>query len=139
MKLLRRSRPVVDDRRRLMVTPEGIALPIRLALLADSATQLITQAIIGYGLASAIDYTLYEPNDHTDQDVFDPSSDLYAFHPDFVITHLFVIVYEEPTLRRLFGDEYRAYCARVHRWRPRRPGPAGSPPQQNAPSPPPAG
>jgi protein-S-isoprenylcysteine O-methyltransferase Ste14 len=33
-----------------------------------------------------------------------------------VIVHLFVVFYEEPTLRRLFGDEYRQYCARVPRW-----------------------
>ena len=33
-------------------------------------------------------------------------------------THIFVVWYEEPTLRRSFGDEYTAYCARVARWRP---------------------
>src|SRR5205807_6047152 len=27
----------------------------------------------------------------------------------FLITHLFVVLYEEPTLRRTFGDEYEAY------------------------------
>lgn len=33
--------------------------------------------------------------------------------------HLFVLGYEEPTLRRSFGAEYDAYCARVRRWLPR--------------------
>ncbi|MFQ5746553.1 MAG: methyltransferase [Gemmatimonadota bacterium] len=33
--------------------------------------------------------------------------------------HLFVIGYEEPTLRRMFGEEYEAYARRVRRWRPR--------------------
>lgn len=37
-----------------------------------------------------------------------------------VVTHLFVIWYEEPTLRRLFGNEYEQYCSQVHRWRPSR-------------------
>lgn len=37
-----------------------------------------------------------------------------------VATHLFVIVYEEPTLRRLFGVEYEAYRGTVRRWLPRR-------------------
>jgi protein-S-isoprenylcysteine O-methyltransferase Ste14 len=37
-----------------------------------------------------------------------------------VVTHLFVIMYEEPTLRRTFGEDYEAYCARVGRWLPRR-------------------
>ena len=33
--------------------------------------------------------------------------------------HLFVILYEEPTLRRQFGAEYEEYCRRVPRWIPR--------------------
>ena len=36
-----------------------------------------------------------------------------------LITHLFVIWYEEPTLRRMFGQEYEAYCARISRWWPK--------------------
>jgi protein-S-isoprenylcysteine O-methyltransferase Ste14 len=32
---------------------------------------------------------------------------------------LFVIAYEEPTLRRTFGDEYEKFCANVRRWLPR--------------------
>lgn len=38
----------------------------------------------------------------------------------FLITHLFVVRYEEPTLRRTFGEEYEKYCAEVHRWLPSR-------------------
>jgi protein-S-isoprenylcysteine O-methyltransferase Ste14 len=34
--------------------------------------------------------------------------------------HLFVVFYEEPTLRRQFGEEYEAYCREVPRWLPRR-------------------
>ena len=34
-------------------------------------------------------------------------------------THLFVIAYEEPVLRRTFGLEYDDYCSRVGRWWPR--------------------
>jgi protein-S-isoprenylcysteine O-methyltransferase Ste14 len=33
--------------------------------------------------------------------------------------HLFVIFYEEPTLRKKFGSDYENYCCHVHRWRPR--------------------
>jgi protein-S-isoprenylcysteine O-methyltransferase Ste14 len=32
--------------------------------------------------------------------------------------HLFVLFYEEPTLREKFGAEYQEYCRRVHRWLP---------------------
>jgi protein-S-isoprenylcysteine O-methyltransferase Ste14 len=33
--------------------------------------------------------------------------------------HLFVVFYEEPTLRAKFGQEYEEYCRNVHRWWPR--------------------
>jgi protein-S-isoprenylcysteine O-methyltransferase Ste14 len=33
--------------------------------------------------------------------------------------HLFVILYEEPTLRRKFGADDEAYCRNVSRWWPR--------------------
>ena len=32
---------------------------------------------------------------------------------------LFMLVYEEPTLRRTFGKEYETFCANVPRWIPR--------------------
>jgi protein-S-isoprenylcysteine O-methyltransferase Ste14 len=32
--------------------------------------------------------------------------------------HLFVLLYEEPTLRRSFGESYERYCAAVPRWIP---------------------
>jgi protein-S-isoprenylcysteine O-methyltransferase Ste14 len=37
----------------------------------------------------------------------------------FLVTHLFVVLYEEPTLRRTFGTDYDAYCRQVRRWWPR--------------------
>jgi protein-S-isoprenylcysteine O-methyltransferase Ste14 len=33
--------------------------------------------------------------------------------------HLFVVFYEEPTLRKKFGGEYQEYCRNVRRWWPR--------------------
>ena len=32
--------------------------------------------------------------------------------------HVFVLLYEEPTLRETYGKEYEAYCASVPRWIP---------------------
>ena len=37
----------------------------------------------------------------------------------FAGTMLFVLLYEEPALRRKFGAEYEAYCRQVPRWLPR--------------------
>jgi protein-S-isoprenylcysteine O-methyltransferase Ste14 len=39
----------------------------------------------------------------------------------FITANLFVMGYEEPTLRREFGAEYDEYCRRVGRWVPRWP------------------
>jgi protein-S-isoprenylcysteine O-methyltransferase Ste14 len=38
----------------------------------------------------------------------------------FLATLLFVVFYEEPTLRRTFGSDYETYCRRVSRWWPKR-------------------
>jgi protein-S-isoprenylcysteine O-methyltransferase Ste14 len=37
----------------------------------------------------------------------------------FLLFHLFVLVYEEPTMKATFGAEYESFCARVPRWIPR--------------------
>ncbi len=51
--------------------------------------------------------------------LFYQSVQLLAFVAGFLlVTHLFVMLYEEPTLRRTFGPEYQSYCQRVHRWWP---------------------
>jgi protein-S-isoprenylcysteine O-methyltransferase Ste14 len=39
----------------------------------------------------------------------------------FVLFHTFVLLYEEPTLRRQFGAEYEAYRRQVPRWIPHLP------------------
>jgi protein-S-isoprenylcysteine O-methyltransferase Ste14 len=36
-----------------------------------------------------------------------------------LVTHLFVVLYEEPTLKRSFGPDYEMYCHTVRRWWPR--------------------
>ena len=36
-----------------------------------------------------------------------------------LIVHLFVVFYEEPTLRTKFGTSFESYCAEVRRWIPR--------------------
>jgi protein-S-isoprenylcysteine O-methyltransferase Ste14 len=37
-----------------------------------------------------------------------------------LVMHLFVVLYEEPTLRASFGEPYVRYCRRVRRWWPGR-------------------
>ena len=45
-----------------------------------------------------------------------------------VVNHVFFLAYEEPSVERRFGDEYRRYKENVPRWIPRRtPYPQGGP------------
>jgi protein-S-isoprenylcysteine O-methyltransferase Ste14 len=37
----------------------------------------------------------------------------------WTLFHLFVLIYEEPTLRASFGSDYESFCAEVPRWIPR--------------------
>jgi protein-S-isoprenylcysteine O-methyltransferase Ste14 len=63
---------------------------------------------IGAGLALAGAAVYYE------------SGRLVAYAALFLLAaHCFVVWYEEPTLRRAFGEEYEGYCRRVRRWWPR--------------------
>jgi protein-S-isoprenylcysteine O-methyltransferase Ste14 len=51
--------------------------------------------------------------------LFYGSSDLLVYVVVFLlVAHLFVVGYEEPTLRQSFGEEYASYCRRVRRWWP---------------------
>ena len=36
-----------------------------------------------------------------------------------MVFHLFVVLYEEPTLRQRFGKSHEIYCVHVRRWWPR--------------------
>jgi protein-S-isoprenylcysteine O-methyltransferase Ste14 len=48
------------------------------------------------------------------------SGPLFGYTALFLLaTHLFVVWYEEPVLRRTFGQDYAMYCERVRRWWPR--------------------
>jgi len=44
----------------------------------------------------------------------------------FVIVNLFVLLYEEPSLRHQFGESYERYYRSVHRWLPSRPTSGGA-------------
>lgn len=59
---------------------------IKLALLGDTATQFLSTAIIGYGAELGIKIELYEaPYNQIELQFRNPTSNLYAFIPDYVI------------------------------------------------------
>ena len=54
--------------------------------------------------------------------LFFRSTALLIYAAGFLLTvHLFVLLYEEPVLRRKFGESYQRYCRTVNRWLPRKP------------------
>ena len=42
----------------------------------------------------------------------------------FALANLFILLYEEPTLRRKFGESYENYTQTVDRWIPKAPSPS---------------
>lgn len=59
---------------------------IKIALLGDSATQFLSQAIRGVGVDSGFNLQIWEADfNQIERQVLDPSSELYDFHPDIVI------------------------------------------------------
>jgi protein-S-isoprenylcysteine O-methyltransferase Ste14 len=52
--------------------------------------------------------------------LFYGSTALAAYAAAFLLVmHAFVVLYEEPTLRATFGEDYDRYCRGVRRWLPR--------------------
>ncbi len=65
--------------------PAGLK-PVKLALLGDSTTQFLHRAIVAQGVLSGIAFEVLEADfGQIERQVFDPSSDLYAFEPEMVV------------------------------------------------------
>jgi FkbH-like protein len=62
--------------------------PVRVALLGDTATQWLAQAIRGAGYERGLDLRLWEADfSQIEQQVYDPSSRLYAFDPQVILLY----------------------------------------------------
>jgi FkbH-like protein len=59
---------------------------LKLAVLGDSATQMFHKAIKAIGYKNELNFKIYEADyNKIDQEIFNPSSELYNFKPDFII------------------------------------------------------
>ena len=59
---------------------------IRIAILGDSVTQLLVQAIKGYGYNEKINFAIYEANyQQIERQIVNFNSDLYKFSPEYII------------------------------------------------------
>lgn len=60
--------------------------PLKIAILGDSATQFLTQAIQGTGIDNDINFDVFEADfNQIERQVYDLSSELYKFEPKIVI------------------------------------------------------
>ncbi len=58
---------------------------VKVAILADSAIQLLSQAVRGAGHEAGLDLRIFEADsEHIEHEVLNPATSLYAFEPDFV-------------------------------------------------------
>ncbi|MFN8250493.1 MAG: HAD-IIIC family phosphatase [Ferruginibacter sp.] len=72
---------------------------VKLALLGDSATQMLVQAIKGYGYVNGIKFEVFEADyDQVELQVYDSGSELYQFDPEFI-----VVFYCTNKLHKKFG------------------------------------
>ncbi len=59
---------------------------VRVAVLGDSATQLLVTALRGYGYEQKIDFQLFEADyDQVERQIFDTNSEMYHFEPEYVL------------------------------------------------------
>ena len=72
-------------KRNLKAPVDGLK-QVKLAVLGDSATQFIVQAIKGMGIEYSINIIVFEADfNQIDQQIFDPDSELYQFNADVVL------------------------------------------------------
>jgi FkbH-like protein len=81
-------------------------LSVKLALLADSATQYLSQALTGAGINGNLKVSVFEgPYQQIDQQISDPGSSLYSYRPEYTVLfesseHLLDTMYSEPAGKR---------------------------------------
>jgi FkbH-like protein len=77
---------------------------IRVGLLADTASQLLSQAIRGYGIQKGLNFEIYEAEyNQIFQQIYNRSSELYEFDPEFTIINLST----EKLLKQFYKTEYQ--------------------------------
>ena len=78
---------------------------IKLAIIADSASQLLHLAIKGYGVEKNIAFEIYEADyNQIDLQVFDKESGLYSFRPEFI----FINYSTEHVIKEFYAGKFSA-------------------------------
>ena len=75
---------------------------VKIALLGDSATQMLNKAIKGYGFEEEINFEIYEADyDQINQEIFNNKSELYLFEPEFT----FIFFSTQKMLSKFYKDK----------------------------------
>jgi FkbH-like protein len=75
-----------DELKKNLKKEHGNHRKVRLALLGDSATQMLVKALKGYGYEVGFQFEIFEADyNQIERQAFDYSSELYESEPDFVI------------------------------------------------------
>jgi FkbH-like protein len=93
---------------------------IKVAIIGDTPTQLLHQALKGYGYEVGISFDIYEADyDQVDMQVMDSGSELYEFNPEYVILFhatqkLASKFYKKGTgAKREYADNHIAYLSQL--------------------------
>ncbi len=97
------------------------ALPaIRVAIVGDTATQLLSIAIRGTGVERGYNIELFDaPYNQVEQQLLNPNSDLYSFDADFIVvfqsTHKLGVTHSrrDPDQRHLLAEERLAFVSSI--------------------------
>jgi FkbH-like protein len=78
---------------------------VRVAVLGDTPTQFLTQALRGYGIEAKLDLQILEADyDQIERQILDPTSELFAWKPDYVVifesTHRFHLQHAQNAAHR---------------------------------------
>ncbi len=59
---------------------------VKVAILSDSSTQFLCQALKGTGVVNKVDYNIWEADyGQISRQILDPDSELYSFNPDYIV------------------------------------------------------
>lgn len=83
---------------------------IKIALLGDTATQFLTQAIKGMGFEYGLNLNIFEADyNQIERQAFDPTSELYEFKPEIIIvfqsSHKLLVKYN-----KLNSDQHKIFA-----------------------------
>jgi FkbH-like protein len=90
----------------------------KLAILGDTSTQLLNQALRGFAYNEGINFEIYESDyDQIDLNVFINDSGLYSFNPDFILifhsSQKLLVKYQKSENKISFGDDHINYVGNI--------------------------